>query len=139
MRWVVVMSDHVCYLTPLQVFALHQSVDIIRNGLGGPADFSEVFLVGSCLHKRDFRDVDVRAILDNKTYDHMFKRDCDGNLWTLMCVSIGTMLSVQTGLSIDFQIQRFDEANARYGSLCPRLPLGYVSAYGGDRTPVTNT
>ena len=127
------MSRH-NYLTPLQNLALHEAVGIVRRGFG-QADYAELFLVGSCLKKQDFRDVDVRLILSNGAYDYLFAYDDEaGSLWTLMCASIGTMLSSKTGLPIDFQIQRFVDADEKYG-VFTREPLGYVLGYGGDRHP----
>jgi len=77
-----------------------------------------VFLVGSSLERRDYRDVDVRAILDDVEYDRLFPRhaqpQCLDPLWNLMCVSISEWLASRTGLPIDFQIQRHTDANAEY-------------------------
>lgn len=74
------MSRH-NYLTPLQNLALHEAVGIVRRGFG-QADYAEVFLVGSCLQKQNFRDVDVRLILSNGAYDYLFAHDDEaGSLW----------------------------------------------------------
>lgn len=59
-----------------------------------------VYLVGSCLRKPDWRDVDLRAI--------------------------SHYLSAVTGLPIDFQLQRQTQANERY----PRLEDHRRSAIG---------
>lgn len=74
-----------------------------------------VYLVGSSLERRDFRDVDVRLILSDAEYDAMFKTS-KGHFrkarWSLFCSSISMWLAARSGLKIDFQIQRQTEANA---------------------------
>jgi hypothetical protein len=66
------------------------------------------YLVGSCLVKRDYRDVDVRLILEDERYDKMFgpKAECGylNAYWSLLCTSISMYLSTASGLPIDFQI-----------------------------------
>lgn len=96
------------------------------------------YLVGSSIVRRDFRDVDVRLMLDDAEYDRMFR--VDGGymdaLWSLMCTSISLWLSQQTGLPIDFQIQRTSDAN-RDNPKGPnqqgeRQVLGLFRGYPGD-------
>ena len=76
------------------------------------------YLVGSSLKKRDYRDVDVRVIMDDADYERLFD-GLSGNQqvnakWNLMCVAISEWLASRTGLPIDFQIQKQSEANAEY-------------------------
>ncbi len=86
-----------------------------------------VYLVGSALEKRDYRDVDIRLILPDEEYDRLFP-GLSGNpsmnaLWSLMSSSVSLYLSQHSGLPIDFQIQKQSEANAIEGR-GPRHPIG---------------
>ena len=78
-----------------------------------------IYLVGSCLERRDYRDVDVRAILEDADFDRRFPKLAGGAgphqfdpEWSLVCASISLWLEQRTGLPIDFQIQRQTQANA---------------------------
>jgi hypothetical protein len=80
---------------------------------------STSYLVGSSLHKRDYRDVDIRCMMDDEKFDKMFP-GMGGNpqhhaLWSLMCSSISEWLSKRSGLPVDFQLQRTTDANKEYG------------------------
>jgi len=89
-------------------FNLNQACCVIAQAFNGG-----VFLVGSCLERRDYRDVDVRAILDDEEYDRLFP-DCHQQhnaLWSVMCSSISLYLSQHSGLPVDFQIQKRSKAN----------------------------
>lgn len=83
------------------------------------AGFS-TYLVGSVLHRADYRDVDIRAMLADEHYDAMI-----GNhpaRLRLLNVSMSEWLQARTGLPIDFQYQRRTEANARFPY--ERHPIG---------------
>lgn len=88
-----------------------------------------VYLVGSCIERQDFRDVDVRAIVEDGEFDRLFPGHKDGclmqlnPLWSLMCSSISLYLSQHSGLPVDFQIQRQTQANAEENGR-PRSALG---------------
>ena len=92
-----------------------------------------VFLVGSSLKKRDFRDVDIRCILPDEEYQRLFP-GLKGNpqtnpLWCLICTSISEWLAARTGLPIDFQIQMASEANAAFPAKeHPRNAIGLFLA-----------
>jgi len=95
------------------------------------------YLVGSSLERRDYRDVDVRYIMDDASYDALFKNE-DGwlnPLLSLMCTSISMWLSHASGLPIDFQIQRQTRANAEHDG--KRAALGIFLDYPGDRPSET--
>lgn len=98
--------------------------------LAGETGHSGCYLVGSCLRKRDYRDVDVRLMLDDATYARLFGDSADrpdlNPLWAILCSSIGLWLSQQSGLPVDFQIQQMTMANAEFSrrSGCDRHPLG---------------
>lgn len=65
------------------------------------------YLVGSCLERADFRDVDVRCILPDEQFAAL---PCIDTLNA--CVS--EWLRQRTGLPIDFQFQAQTDANAKY-------------------------
>ncbi len=66
-----------------------------------------VFLVGSCLDRPDFRDVDVRCILPDEEFAVL------PIVFTLnACVS--EWMRQRTGLPIDFQFQSATDANTNY-------------------------
>lgn len=71
------------------------------------------YLVGSCLTKRDYRDVDVRTILDDEYFQRLFPGPEDGRnaLWSLTCASFSLWLGKHSGLPIDYQIQSRTYAN----------------------------
>lgn len=74
-----------------------------------------IFLVGSALEKRDFRDVDIRMILKDEDFHRRFPNYCRGHMndshWILTCAAISEWLASKTKLPIDFQIQEMTEAN----------------------------
>jgi hypothetical protein len=77
-----------------------------------------IYLVGSSLTRRDYRDVDVRCILPDEEFDRLFPK-CPQNrylhpLWCVMCSSISLWLCKHTDLPVDFQIQSMTEANTLY-------------------------
>lgn len=109
------------FLGAPQFFNLNHAC-LILNEAFGPC----TYLVGSCLVTRDFRDVDVRTILDDTAYDRMFPGITVTAqyhpLWSLVCAAIAEWLRARTGLPIDFQIQQQSKANEQYDG--PRHALG---------------
>ena len=129
-------SDRPHYVPAPHFFQLNHACTLINRAFGGLG----CYLVGSSLRTRDYRDVDVRLILADDEYDRLF-RDRDGNgwlnaLWSLQCVSISLWLSQQTGLPVDFQIQRMTQANERHPS-GKRNALGIFLDYPGERPTET--
>lgn len=78
------------------------------------------YLVGSCLKRPDYRDVDVRLILE----DH---RGIVGDPRTLIEVAISSWLSTGTGLPIDFQFQTTTEAAAEAKGERHALAMGRLA------------
>ena len=79
------------------------------------------YLVGSALERPDFRDVDVRVLYDDKRFDREFgdgygKRvgRFDPRRVRYLNAALSTWGQRETGLPIDFQVQRQTEANAAY-------------------------
>lgn len=81
------------------------------------------YLVGTAQTGREFRDVDVRTILPDKDFDRLFHGQPE--LWELMCLTTANWLVQQTGLRIDYQIQRMTQANERHDG--QRNPVGMGS------------
>jgi len=88
-----------------------------------------VFLVGSCLQRPDYRDVDVRAILSDAEWRGMFPglspRDpfMDPR-WEMLCMVLSEHLGLASGLPVDFQFQEAEAANAQHEG--PRSALGLL-------------
>ena len=129
------MSDRLNYVAAPEFFKLNQACELINKAFGSFGCYH----VGSSIKRRDYRDVDVRLILSDEEYDAMFR--CNGTgewvdaRWSLMCVSISVWLREVTGLPIDFQIQRFTQANKDYPRMedQPRHPLGiFTDMYLAD-------
>lgn len=109
-----------------EFFDLNQACTAITAAYG-----YNLYLVGSSITKRDFRDVDLRCILDDDEFDQMFPgmvrvSGASGKVysaewtdarWSLLCASISAWLSSRTGLKIDFQFQRRTQANENYRQL----------------------
>lgn len=125
------MSDpsRMSFLTTAQFALLNDACIQITEAFGEPP-----YLVGSVTEHSQFRDVDLRLILDDADFDRWFIGRV--MLWSLVCMAIGQHLSSLTGLPVDFQIQRMTEANAKYPDGA-RSPMGMRSrpyAGGGDAT-----
>lgn len=100
------------------------------------AAFGSTYLVGSAQTGGAYRDVDVRTILEDSEFDRLFGDEPVGRRrWELICLSVAHLLAQQSGLPVDYQIQRLTEANAKYDG--PRNPIGRrrIYAAGGDATP----
>lgn len=122
-------GGHSVYLSTLELHELDEACKPICEGFDATP-----YLVGSANERPDFRDVDVRLILDDQEYDALFEKR--PQFWALLSRVISTYLRTRTNLPIDFQIQRQTDANARHNK--PRNPLGHrpLSNYagGGDGT-----
>jgi hypothetical protein len=70
-----------------------------------------LFLVGSALERADFRDVDIRLMLADSAFDAAWTDNLKVRMTNR---AVSTWGRVETGLPIDFQIQRMTEANERY-------------------------
>lgn len=106
------MTDKPHYLPGAAFTHLCMACQVIGDAVEGYG----CFLVGSALERRDWRDVDVRCILEDAEYDRLFVGEGGGRdaLFGLLCLAISSWLSQKTGLPVDFQFQRFTEANAKH-------------------------
>lgn len=109
------------YVGAPHFYALNQACRVLVEAFGHC-----IYLVGSSIERRDYRDVDVRAILEDDQYARMFPNGGGWTdaYWSIVVVSISHWLSKQTGLPIDFQIQQQTAANAEYPGASKRHALG---------------
>jgi hypothetical protein len=93
----------------------------------------DIYLVGTVLTSPDWRDVDVRMIMADDEFDATFGNSL---LWETFCLATTSWLRSQTGLPIDFQVQRMTEANERHPGIRNHLSGGRREYAGlGDATP----
>lgn len=104
-----------CYLTTTELHRLDVAVQPLLA-----IDSHGVMLVGSVGERPDFRDVDVRLILNDDDFDRLFGHAPE--LWSVFSYAVSRMLSADAGLPIDFQVQRMTEANEKHSG--SRNPLG---------------
>ena len=94
------------YIHAPQHTALEHACLIVSAAFGG----KDCYVVGSALKRTDYRDVDVRLILDDAQFDALFGAYVtsyrSSPLWSLLTVAISEYLEKRTGLPIDFQVQR---------------------------------
>lgn len=103
------------------LFLLSQACIAVKYALGVP------YLVGSAITTKEYRDVDVRVIVDDTEYERLFP-GLTGNprvhpLWSLLCSAVSLHLAQASGLPVDFQIQSTSIAEAKFGG-CRRIALG---------------
>ena len=81
--------------------SLEHAVSFVEEAFG-----SKLYLVGSATKSPDFRDVDVRMILDDEEFHGLFGRGGGTSpFWSLLTVAISEYLERRTGLRVDFQVQ----------------------------------
>jgi hypothetical protein len=117
------MSDRRCYLSTADLYRLDLACTTLFQfcrEMDGPAG---IYLVGSVEERPDFRDVDVRMILADADFDAQFGHS--PGLWSLFCYAVSRWLADDTGLPIDFQVQRMTEANENHPG--PRNALGMAA------------
>lgn len=78
------------------------------------------YMVGSVNRHPDFRDVDIRLLLDDKEFDRAY---ADPVKHRLMNRAISTWGQRETGLPIDFQVQQQTAANDQFDGEF-RNPMG---------------
>lgn len=120
-------------LSPRQMFLLDSACAPMREQKG----VMGVYLVGTAMEPRSDRaprDIDVRMILDDKSYDRLTKAIGAEGI-AFMGIAYGQYLHSLTDLPIDFQVQRMTEANNLHSGM--RNPLGRrnMANYRGDAAP----
>lgn len=111
------------YLSPPDFLRLDWACAPIRSAFGTPP-----YLVGSVLTRPDYRDIDIRLILDDEQAQRMFPTD---GVRLLFNVALSDLIAKAAGVHapIDFQIQSMTEANVpEHGA---RNPLGIRDLAGG--------
>lgn len=118
------------YLSPPDLHRLDWACVPIRRAFGTPP-----YLVGSALTRPDFRDIDLRLILDNDEIRGLFglatryggtTEQPGPNLrWQLIEIALSDLVAKAANLPwpIDFQIQSATKARSGYDDL-PRNPMG---------------
>lgn len=82
---------------------------------------------GSSRQRRDWRDVDIRYVLDDKEFQELFP-DAHENAWAMdprwliLTISISDWLSKESGLPVDFQFQPWSHVQKYHNK--EREPLG---------------
>lgn len=116
--------------SPRQMFLLDNACRPLHEAF----DCLGVFLVGTAATRQSYRDVDVRMILADKTYDRMLKvMSVEG--MAFLGLAIGQYIASMTDLPIDFQIQRQTEANKNHDGLRNGLGHRPLWCFSGDAVP----
>jgi hypothetical protein len=105
------------YIGAPAVFKLQLALRVVVEAFGGMSE-AGCYIVGSCLERPDFRDVDVRMIMEDEVFAHHFPNagqhwEFDAK-WLLLTVAISDWLSKETGLPVDFQFQSMSHANKAF-------------------------
>lgn len=123
----VIVSARTTYLTTHDLYLLDHGVAPLRRLC------PDIYLVGTVLTSADWRDVDVRMIMDDDEFDATFANPL---LWEAFCITATSWLTSLTLLPIDFQVQRMSEANAKHNGPRNHLSGGRRQYAGmGDGTP----
>jgi hypothetical protein len=130
-------TKKICYVGAPAIFALEAACQFVNAALG---DYG-CYLVGSCLERADWRDVDVRFIMGDEKFAALFP-NVDLSIgsaiwefdprWLLFNTSICQWLRAQTGLPVDFQIQPQTFANERHNKTRSAIGLR-ISKAGSDK------
>lgn len=110
------------YVGAPAIFALEQACVQICDAFDGYG----CYLVGSCLVRSTWRDVDIRFIMADDKFARLFPDagqhwEFDPR-WLLLTVAISERISKLTGLPIDFQFQPQTHANEHHKG--PRHSIG---------------
>lgn len=105
------MTPRAHYLLVSQFYALNVACVPIRKR------YTHVYLVGSVLERPDWRDVDVRCLLEEKQFALVDTR--------FINAALSEWLAARTGLPIDFQFQCIELANKEFAG--KRNALGLLS------------
>ncbi len=112
------------------------SLELAMQHVNDAFDCHGSYVVGSVLERADWRDVDIRMILDDDAFSRLFpdagKHWEFDQRWLLLTVSISAWLKQQTGLPIDFQFQPRTHANAHHEG--PRNAVGLRFSKSPDLT-----
>lgn len=108
------------YIGAPACFALEEAIRPVCEAFGvyRSEGINGCYLVGSSLERPDWRDVDVRMLLDDDEFAREFPHAGEhwehDTRWLVLNVAISERLSKLTGLPIDFQIHPRTKANERH-------------------------
>jgi hypothetical protein len=109
------------YIGAPACFALEEAIRSVCDAFGvyKGRGVRGCYVVGSSLERADWRDVDVRMMLDDASFAAEFPEAVDGcwehdTRWLVLTIAISEYLSKRTGLPIDFQFQPMSHANQRH-------------------------
>lgn len=130
----------VSYVGAPAVFILDHACRQVNEAYGY-CDHASIYMVGSCLERPDWRDIDLRMMMGDADFEREFP-DAHGDgawefdsKWILLTVAISGHLSKLTGLPIDFQFQPMTFANKRYSGARRAMGLQLVSRRQNDNDP----
>lgn len=133
------MKSYAHYLTTTQFFALDHAVKIVveayRAACKPVSTVMGTYLVGSCLERANFRDVDVRMILSDEAFAQLFPTP---KIVRLSSIAISEWLSARTGVPVDFQFQQMTDANEKYPGTRNAIGYGwnYSEFLAHERAPI---
>lgn len=122
------------YIGAPACFALEEAIRPVCEAFGGAYQgVGGCYVVGSALERQDWRDVDIRLMLDDAAFAVEFPDALDGHWendtrWLLLTVAISEYLAKRTGLPIDFQFQPQTHANARHKGRRNAIGIRFGSA-----------
>jgi len=123
-------ANPIHYLTVPEAYRLSTACVALCEIYGRPP-----YLVGSALTRRDYRDVDIRLVLDD---DDFARRFPDRASLKFLNALISEQLARTTGLPIDFQFQPWTENLAeKPGAEGNPIPLGMKEALWPEATEAT--
>lgn len=107
-----------CHIGAPACFALEEAIRTVCEAFDAYGGTGGCYVVGSALERDNWRDVDVRLIMQDDAFARVFPEagahwEHDAR-WLLLTVAISEHLSKRTGLPIDFQFQPQTHANERH-------------------------
>lgn len=112
--------------SPRQMFILDEACKPIAEAFD-----STPYLVGTATGRAEYRDVDVRLILDDDKYTAL-AGVVGPELIAFLGLAVGEYLAARTGMPIDFQVQQQTTANAKHNGMRNPLGLRTLDNYRGD-------
>ncbi len=112
------------YVGAPECFKLELACQHINRAFDG-----QCYLVGSALKRADWRDIDIRFIMEDEAFESLFPdvANLKGTWefdprWLLLTTWASAFLNQATGLPVDFQFQPQSWANDQHDG--PRNPVG---------------
>lgn len=118
-----------CHVGAPACFLLEEACQFLNRAFDG-----RCYLVGSVLERPDWRDVDIRLMMQDDDFMALFPDvnslenaswEFDAR-WIVMTTSISEQLKRKTGLPIDFQFQPASFGNARHDKRRNPIGMQYV-------------